>query len=63
MNLEENMGLDHQAAKPSGIIGTLIGRLMNRVHGSVYRDYFKTHLPADGAAILDLGCGGGQLIR
>ncbi|MBN1144522.1 MAG: class I SAM-dependent methyltransferase [Bacteroidales bacterium] len=57
------MGLEKQGAKPSGLIGKIVGRLMNRFHTSLYVDYFKNTLPKDNSKILDIGCGGGEFLR
>lgn len=57
------MGLDKQGAKPTGLIGKIIGRLMNKFHTSLYIDYFKDHLPKENSSILDIGCGGGEFLR
>lgn len=57
------MGLEQQGAKPSGFLGKLAGRLMNRAHTPVYRAYFKNNLPPDHSCILDIGCGGGEFLN
>lgn len=57
------MGLENQGAKPSGLIGKILGRLMNKIHTSVYINYFNTkNIPAD-FRILDIGCGGGKFLN
>lgn len=56
------MGLENQGAKPSGLIGKLVGRLMNKFHTTLYIDYFKHNLPKDNSQILDIGCGGGEFL-
>jgi ubiquinone/menaquinone biosynthesis C-methylase UbiE len=56
------MGLEKQGAKPSGLIGKIIGRLMNKFHTSLYVDYFNNNLPKDNSKILDIGCGGGEFL-
>jgi ubiquinone/menaquinone biosynthesis C-methylase UbiE len=57
------MGLDKQGAKPTGLIGEIIGRLMNKFHTSLYIDYFKDNLPKENSSILDIGCGGGEFLK
>ena len=57
------MGLEKQGAKPTGLIGKIIGRLMNKFHTSLYVDYFKDILPKDNSKILDIGCGGGEFLK
>ena len=57
------MGLDKQGAKPSGLIGKIVGRLMNKFHTSLYIDYFKDNLPKENSSILDIGCGGGEFLK
>ncbi len=56
------MGLEKQGSKPSGLIGKIIGRLMNKFHTSLYVDYFNNNLPKDNSKILDIGCGGGEFL-
>lgn len=56
------MGLENQGAKPTGLIGKLIGRLMNKFHTSLYTDYFKAKDIPDNFKILDIGCGGGKFL-
>ena len=57
------MGLEKQGSKPTGFIGKLIGRLMNRFHTDLYIKYFKAKLPKNNSIILDIGCGGGQFVK
>jgi len=57
------MGLDKQGAKPTGLIGKIIGRLMNKFHTTIYIDYFKNNLPKENSSILDIGCGGGNFLK
>ena len=57
------MGLDKQGSKPTGYIGKIIGRLMNKAHTTLYVNYFKNDLPPDNSIILDIGCGGGKFIK
>ncbi len=57
------MGLEKQGAKPTGLIGKIIGRLMNKFHTSMYTDYFNTKDIPDNFRILDIGCGGGKFLN
>lgn len=57
------MGLEKQGAKPTGLIGKIIGRLMNKFHTSIYTDYFNTKDIPDNFRILDIGCGGGKFLN
>jgi len=56
------MVLEKQGSKPTGLIGKIIGRLMNNFHTSLYVEYFKNNLPKDDSKILDIGCGGGEFL-
>jgi ubiquinone/menaquinone biosynthesis C-methylase UbiE len=57
------MGLEKQGAKPSGFVGRIIGKMMNKFHTGKYIRYFQNNLPQDNSAILDIGCGGGKFIK
>ncbi|MBN1821879.1 MAG: class I SAM-dependent methyltransferase [Prolixibacteraceae bacterium] len=57
------MGIEKQGSKPSGYLGLIIGRLMNKFHTSMYVNYIKDNLPVNNSTILDIGCGGGKFIR
>lgn len=57
------MGLEEQAAKPSGFNGRIFGKLMNQFHTGTYKRYLIENLPDDDSVILDIGCGGGKLIN
>jgi ubiquinone/menaquinone biosynthesis C-methylase UbiE len=57
------MGLEKQGSKPTGIIGKIIGRLMNKFHTSLYVDYFNKKNISENYRILDIGCGGGKFIK
>jgi len=56
------MGLEKQGSEPTGLIGKIIGRLMNKFQTALYIDYFKNELPPDHSKILDIGCGGGKFL-
>lgn len=57
------MGLENQGAKPTGTIGKIIGRLMNKFHTSLYITYFDNKTLPDNCRILDIGCGGGKFLN
>ena len=57
------MGLKEQGSKPTGLIGKIIGQMMNRFHTPLYIDYFKNKLPENNSQILDIGCGGGKFLK
>ncbi len=57
------MGIEKQGAKPTGKTGYLIGRMMNLFHTGFYKKYYKKVLPDSSINILDIGCGGGRLIK
>ncbi len=55
--------MEKQGARPTGCIGKLIGRLMNSFHTGVYAKYLDSHSPPENSVILDIGCGGGKIIK
>ena len=57
------MEMDKQGSKPTGFIGKIIGRLMNKLQTSLYIEYFMHDLPPDNSKILDIGCGGGKFLK
>jgi ubiquinone/menaquinone biosynthesis C-methylase UbiE len=57
------MGIEKQGSKPTGILGKIIGRLMNKFHTSLYVDYFNEKSIPDNYRILDIGCGGGKILK
>ena len=48
------MGIRKQGSKPTGIMGKIVGRMMNNYHTSFYVDYFNNNLPVDNSKILDI---------
>ncbi len=52
-----------QGSKPSGIIGGLIGSLMNMNHSNIYRWGLRSVSLDSHSTALDIGCGGGEVIR
>jgi ubiquinone/menaquinone biosynthesis C-methylase UbiE len=57
------MGIENQGAKPYGLIGRCIGRLMNKFHTSLYIEYLNTKDIPYKFRILDIGCGGGKFLN
>ncbi len=57
------MGIEKQGAKPTGFVGKIFGKLMNKFHTRIYINYFEKNLPAANAKILDVGCGGGKFLN
>lgn len=57
------MGLEKQGSKPSGKAGYFIGKLMNLFHTGFYKKYYSKVLPDHSISLLDIGCGGGGLIK
>lgn len=52
-----------QGGKPSGLLGLLIGRLMNLLHGSIYKWGLERISASENSVILDIGCGGGKVVK
>ncbi len=57
------MGIEKQGSKPTGKTGYFIGRMMNLFHTGFYKEFYGKVLPDDSLSILDIGCGGGSLIK
>ena len=57
------MSIHTQGARPTGLVGHLIGRAMNLYHTSLYQQYLSQSLPPDYSTILDIGCGGGRFLK
>jgi ubiquinone/menaquinone biosynthesis C-methylase UbiE len=57
------VGLKTIGGKPTGILGRVLGLAMNRSQTPVYVQYAVSRLPANGSAILDIGCGGGRFTK
>jgi ubiquinone/menaquinone biosynthesis C-methylase UbiE len=52
-----------QGKKPAGLLGRLVGYLMNLSHRGTY-NWGLANLPLDdSSAVLDVGCGGGELVK
>ena len=57
------MSIEKQGSKPTGKTGYFFGRLMNLFHTGFYKIYYDKVLPDSSINILDIGCGGGNLIK
>jgi len=57
------MGLEKQGSKPTGKTGYIIGKMMNIFHTGFYKEYYNKILADSSLNILDIGCGGGSLIK
>ncbi|MBN1848537.1 MAG: class I SAM-dependent methyltransferase [Deltaproteobacteria bacterium] len=55
--------IQSQGGHPSGIIGTLIGHMMNMAHGNIYTWGLQDITIPMNATCLDIGCGGGKAVR
>jgi ubiquinone/menaquinone biosynthesis C-methylase UbiE len=61
MSITTNM--QSQGGKPSGMMGTLIGYLMNMFHGNIHAWGLHDISLPENAACLDIGCGGGNTVK
>ncbi len=57
------MGLEKQGSRPTGLIGKMVGRLMNKFQTILYIEYFKNCLPPDNSKLLNIGSGGGKFLK
>ncbi|MFZ5515280.1 MAG: class I SAM-dependent methyltransferase [Candidatus Zhuqueibacterota bacterium] len=55
--------LMEQGRKPYGVPGRIIGYLMNLSHRSVYKWGLGCISPGNKAIVLDIGCGGGEVVK
>lgn len=55
--------LIEQAKQPSGLIGSVMLRIMNVAHRGMTNWLMNSGLMKDGDIVLDIGCGGGRTIR
>ncbi|WP_285399432.1 class I SAM-dependent methyltransferase [Lysinibacillus sp. fls2-241-R2A-57] len=55
--------LIEQAKKPSGIVGSLMLRIMNKAHSGMNTWLMRHEVIKDGDTVLDIGCGGGSTLR
>lgn len=61
MSITSNM--QSQGGKPNGLLGGLIGRLMNLNHNHVYNWALKNMDVSKNIKLLDIGCGGGKFLN
>ncbi|WP_375200565.1 class I SAM-dependent methyltransferase [Bacillus sp. RS11] len=55
--------LIQQAKKPNGIVGSLMLRIMNKAHNGMNTWLMRQEVIKDGDQVLDIGCGGGNILR
>ena len=55
--------LIQQAKQPSGLIGSVMLRIMNVAHRGMTNWFMDSGLMKDGDIVLDIGCGGGRMIQ
>lgn len=61
MSLTKKM--QKQGGKPSGLLGSIIGRLMNIFHGDIHNWGLKSCSIQEDFVCLDIGCGGGNAVK
>jgi SAM-dependent methyltransferase len=52
-----------QGGKPSGLLGRIIGNLMNQIHKSIYLWGLSSVSLGQNSIALDIGCGGGKVVK
>ena len=52
-----------QGGKPSGLLGRVIGTLMNTLHGNIHSWGLHNISIQDNFTCLDIGCGGGNTVK
>ncbi len=60
---KNSLQFNMQASNRKGIIGFLIGMLMNFIHTKFYMNCINSFYLKTNAKILDIGCGGGKLVN
>ena len=55
--------IQSQGGKPSGLFGTLIGNLMNILHGNIHKWGLQNISINKNYTCLDIGCGGGNTVK
>ena len=61
MSLTDKM--QEQGGNPSGLLGTLIGKLMNMFHRNIHQWGLQNFALNETTLCLDIGCGGGNAIK
>lgn len=61
MSFTERM--QKQGGKPSGLLGSIIGKLMNVLHGDIHKWGLQSCSIQDDYHCLDIGCGGGNTVK
>jgi len=61
MSLTKKM--QEQGGKPSGLFGTIIGKLMNIFHGNIHKWGLQSCSINENYICLDIGCGGGNGVK
>lgn len=62
MNSSKTESLQSQGGNPTGLIGYLIGKLMNKMHSRIYDKALNNICIPEYSICLDIGCGGGKAI-
>ena len=52
-----------QGGKPSGLLGRVLGALMNKLHGNIHAWGLQQIPIRDNFTCLDIGCGGGNTVK
>ena len=61
--MSEITGLKKQGGRPSGLLGKIIGRMMNTMHKGAYW-WGLSHIQIGrDMSVLDIGCGGGRFVK
>jgi len=55
--------MQEQGGKPTGLFGRIIGRSMNLFHGNVHKWGLRKCSIGETGICLDVGCGGGTVVR
>lgn len=61
MSLTKKM--QKQGGKPSGFLGSIIGKLMNVFHGDIHKWGLQSCSIQEDFVCLDIGCGGGNAVK
>jgi ubiquinone/menaquinone biosynthesis C-methylase UbiE len=63
MAMDFTKKMQSQGGNPSGLLGTLIGYLMNFVHGNIHSWGLQHITIPENYTCLDIGCGGGKVVK